>query len=283
MNQNINLNLYKTFVALYETKNMRKAAEKIGVSQPAVFSNTRELEKQLDVKLFISNNRGVEPTEEANILHKDAKNALTLLDSGVRAIKLNSDVIRIAFATNFAAHILAEFVCEFNELNKSIKFHMNSTRPTEAINMLRERKVDLVFNTLPTEGLEFEQASLMQLKQTFFTSQEYAKQNDVQPIISKEKFDTLSNITLIPQEAMRNSKYTVETQDMLYKFIMNNKGVGYCIEQFLDRKYPDASILKFKVDGIELRDLFLSCIYNKSHLSQPAKKFLNSIKSSQHK
>ena len=51
INQNIDLNLYKTFCAVVENKSFSKAAEKLFISQPAISYNIKELEKNLNVKM----------------------------------------------------------------------------------------------------------------------------------------------------------------------------------------------------------------------------------------
>ncbi len=42
---NINYNLYKSFLVVYETKNISRAADLLYISQPAVSHNIKELEK----------------------------------------------------------------------------------------------------------------------------------------------------------------------------------------------------------------------------------------------
>ena len=43
---NINYNLYKSFLVVYETQNISRAAELLYISQPAVSHNIKELEKK---------------------------------------------------------------------------------------------------------------------------------------------------------------------------------------------------------------------------------------------
>ena len=51
-NSNVNINLYKTFLEVYELKNISKTAKKMYISQSAVSQNIKSLENQLGVTLF---------------------------------------------------------------------------------------------------------------------------------------------------------------------------------------------------------------------------------------
>ena len=68
MQRNIDLNLYKVFIKVYELKNISKASEALFVSQPSISHSIKELENQLNIKLFYRNSKGVEPTPEAKKL-----------------------------------------------------------------------------------------------------------------------------------------------------------------------------------------------------------------------
>ena len=50
---NINYNLYKSFLVVYETQNISRAADFLYISQPAVSHNIKELEKQLKKFAFV--------------------------------------------------------------------------------------------------------------------------------------------------------------------------------------------------------------------------------------
>ena len=45
----ININLYKVFFIVANTKNMNKAAEELCISQPAVTKSVKKLESQLEI------------------------------------------------------------------------------------------------------------------------------------------------------------------------------------------------------------------------------------------
>lgn len=59
------LDLLATFLEVYRTGSLSAAADRLGVSQPAVTGQLARLEGQLGAQLFVRSRRGAEPTERA--------------------------------------------------------------------------------------------------------------------------------------------------------------------------------------------------------------------------
>ncbi|MFD6140417.1 LysR family transcriptional regulator [Promicromonospora sp. NPDC060271] len=59
------LDLLATFLEVYRTGSLSAAAERLGVSQPAVTGQLARLEEQLGARLFVRSRKGAEPTERA--------------------------------------------------------------------------------------------------------------------------------------------------------------------------------------------------------------------------
>ncbi len=83
---NLDLNLLKMFITLYQERNMRKAAERLFVSQPAVSKALQRLRDQLGDELFVKTHQGLRATEYANQL---ADKVAPILDN--LSLVLNSD------------------------------------------------------------------------------------------------------------------------------------------------------------------------------------------------
>lgn len=75
-NSNVNINLYKTFLEVYELKNISKTAKKMYISQSAVSQNIKSLENQLGVTLFKKSTKGIFPTNDAYLIYEDVKKHL---------------------------------------------------------------------------------------------------------------------------------------------------------------------------------------------------------------
>lgn len=69
----VNLNLYKYFLAVIEERSVSKAATKLGVSQPTVSYNIHELQRELQEDLFVVERNGAVPVPRALILYQRLK------------------------------------------------------------------------------------------------------------------------------------------------------------------------------------------------------------------
>jgi len=65
----MDLNLIKTFLTVYECKSILLASKKLFVSQPAITKSIKKLEDYLGCNLFIRTNKGVLPTEEGKVFN----------------------------------------------------------------------------------------------------------------------------------------------------------------------------------------------------------------------
>src|SRR5918995_2960698 len=68
------------FVAVVEKKSFSQAAERLGVTQPAVSLSVRALEKRFGTQLLDRSGRRVEPTESGLRLYRAAQRMLALED-----------------------------------------------------------------------------------------------------------------------------------------------------------------------------------------------------------
>ena len=74
----VNMNLYKYFLAVMEEQSVSRAAEKLGVSQPTVSYSIHVLQRDLGEQLFTVERNGVAPEQRALNLYRRIKPAYQL-------------------------------------------------------------------------------------------------------------------------------------------------------------------------------------------------------------
>src|SRR5579863_833330 len=82
--QELDLNLIPYLVAMEDTRNVSRAAELLGVSQPRVSTALGRLREYFADPLFVRTSRGMEPTPRALALIPAAREALGHIERGVR-------------------------------------------------------------------------------------------------------------------------------------------------------------------------------------------------------
>src|SRR6516164_6008249 len=108
------------FLTVVQRGSMAKAAQQLGVSQPAVSEVIADLEHALGVRLVDRSARGVEPTVYGGALFKRSVAAFDELKQGVRDIEFLSDrttgEVRIgapSVLAGFVAAVIQKFTRQY--------------------------------------------------------------------------------------------------------------------------------------------------------------------------
>jgi DNA-binding transcriptional LysR family regulator len=80
---NLDLNLIPYLVAMEDTRNVSRAAEQLGVSQPRVSTALGRLREYFDDPLFVRTSKGMEPTPRALAILPAARDALLRIEKGM--------------------------------------------------------------------------------------------------------------------------------------------------------------------------------------------------------
>jgi len=113
------------FCAVVERRSFSQAAERLGVTQPAVSLQIRALEKRLGTQLFDRSGRRVEPTEAGMRLYRGAQRLLALEEQVVAEVtdaggdKLTGS-FEIGASTGPGGIVLAHLLCEFQSKNPEL-------------------------------------------------------------------------------------------------------------------------------------------------------------------
>ncbi len=141
------------FFAVAKYASMAKAAQQLGVSQPAISKVIGDLEHALGVRLFDRSRRGVEPTIYGHALLKRGLVAFDELKQGVRDIEFLADPtigdVKIQCSDTIAATILPQLLGRFFERYPRVVLHVDTMiSQTTGLPALLARKYDLSLGRL---------------------------------------------------------------------------------------------------------------------------------------
>ena len=136
------------FFTAVQRGSMAKAAETLGVTQPAVSKVIADLEHTLGVRLLDRGARGVEPTSYGRALLSRANAAFDELRQSVRDIEFLADPtvgeVRIGCQETFAAAVLPSVIHRFSQTYPKVVLHVEQLGSLAAeSSALRERSIDL--------------------------------------------------------------------------------------------------------------------------------------------
>jgi DNA-binding transcriptional LysR family regulator len=84
---NIDLNLIRTFITLYEARSVTVAAEQLFVTQPSVSYALSRLRELFNDRLFVRTKAGMEPTATARQLYEELRQSLTQIENSVEGAR----------------------------------------------------------------------------------------------------------------------------------------------------------------------------------------------------
>jgi DNA-binding transcriptional LysR family regulator len=136
------------FFTAVQRGSMAKAAQTLGVTQPAVSKVVADLEHTLGVRLLDRGARGIEPTKYGRALLTRANAAFDELRQSVRDIEFLADPtvgeVRIGCQETFAAAILPSVIHRFSQAYPKVVLHVEQLGSLAAeSSALRERTIDL--------------------------------------------------------------------------------------------------------------------------------------------
>ena len=277
---NTNWNLYKSFVAVYETKNKHRACELLGITRSAVIQNIKELEKQLDVTLFISHSRGVEPTEHASNLYPHVKAAIQTLVAAETSLRpLNTGAIKLAITSSSAEIILKAYLKDFYMKHPDIKLEILKF---EGLDIAKQKQLDFIIGAeSEINKTIYKTIDLLAITGAFVASKEFVKRNNLPKTISK---DDLLRLPIICRE--ETWKSFLETNnfdtkpdiiksastDMTYSMAKDSIGVAFFNREVL-QKLSDNNLVEINVTGVNQASTKIVCGYGKP-LSRSAQIFV---------
>ena len=83
---NVNLNLYRTFVTVADSKSLAEASNKLDISIPAISVNIKKLEDTLNTILFYRENDGMKLTKSGTEFYKYIMEAFQTIDLGEKML-----------------------------------------------------------------------------------------------------------------------------------------------------------------------------------------------------
>ena len=136
------------FCAVVERRSFSQAAERLGVTQPAVSLQVRALEKRLGTQLLDRSGRRVEPTEAGLRLYRGAQRMLALEEQLVGEVAAGAEgalagELSLGASTGPAAIIVPQLLCEFQARNRSVKVSLEVHDTQAVVDLVAERELEL--------------------------------------------------------------------------------------------------------------------------------------------
>jgi DNA-binding transcriptional LysR family regulator len=136
------------FCEVVERRSFSQAAEKLGVTQPAVSLQVRALEKRLGTQLLDRSGRRVEPTQAGLRLYRGAQRLLALEEQVVAEVADESEgelagTFELGASTGPGGIVLAHLLPEFAERNPLLHISLRVFDTQTVVEKVADRELEL--------------------------------------------------------------------------------------------------------------------------------------------
>lgn len=150
----IDLNLLVVFDALMTHRQVTRAGQQLGLSQPATSNALARLRKLLNDDLFVRSAGGLQPTPQALALAKQLQPALGQIQGALSAQEsfnpASSEVtFRIGMSDYVEFTLLPALLKQVQQVAPGVSFQIRSGDRTQQLNMLDRGELDLLCGLFP--------------------------------------------------------------------------------------------------------------------------------------
>ncbi|MEK5067748.1 LysR family transcriptional regulator [Sporosarcina sp. FSL K6-1508] len=252
------LDLYKVFCKVGKSESFSEAAKELYMTQPAVSQAIKQLEKELDTRLFNRTPKGVSLTNEGNLLFEYANSAINLLHVGEEKIlefkNLTTGELKIGVGDTISRYFLLPYLEAFHNRYPNIKFTIANGTTIELCSILKSGGVDIAICNLPIDDPTLELRPCFEIQDTFVYGERFKK------ILAKPlSLHELVKLPLIFLESKSNSRKYVEdyliskgiqiapefelgSHDLLLEFAKINLGIA-CVTKEFSQDYLTKGLL----------------------------------------
>jgi DNA-binding transcriptional LysR family regulator len=136
------------FCAVVERKSFSQAAERLGVTQPAVSLQIRSLEQRLGRQLLDRSGRRVEPTEAGRRLYASAQRVLAAEEHLLEELDTDDEgaitgTLELGASTGPGGTVVPLLLCEFQEQHPDVRVRLTVSDTQTVVDRVANRELEL--------------------------------------------------------------------------------------------------------------------------------------------
>jgi DNA-binding transcriptional LysR family regulator len=140
---------FRFFCDVVESGSFSKAAEKIGVSQPAISQQIKALETEYGVKLLHREGNEIVPTEDGKVIYSYAAQIIAFFEHSKDLVSQNKDILLgdliIGASSGPGENILPSILGKFKQINPDVNIFLKVADTGEILNGIVNHRMELGF------------------------------------------------------------------------------------------------------------------------------------------
>lgn len=282
-NFDVNLNLYRSFYYVAKYSGFTKASKQANISQSSLSSNVKNLEEQLNKKLFKREKSDVSLTNYGKDLFLRLEEIKNILDD-----ELINNELKIGCTRFIADNYLADSVSEFKKKNNEAKLSFLFANATDMFQMLKKEELDIVVCRYPM-FFKFEShikvEKIADTENVFVCSKKFYEEkfqncdDYVCPMILPGSSEKRRNIEqyLIDNNINYSVEIEIPNSTLLKKLIINDMGIGYINKKFIEDEVENGLVVVIESFKNIPTDS-ISIVYNTKDKNKLVLKYIDSLK-----
>lgn len=282
---NVNLNLYRIFCKVAQSKSYSEAAEKLNLSVANISMQITNLENQLSLKLFNRESKGITLTEDGKELYDIVNKSISSFDFVEKLAKdkneISSGSIKIACPSHFTSYFLMDKIeqvkKDFPELNITIICEVDINKMIE---LLQNHEVDFAITDANIEKGNIEIEELLAIDNIFvskapLTITDIKEIENLNCILNLENTRTTRNLKETLQKFDVNIKADIisDATEVRVEAVKKNMGIAYVIKESVKKELKNKELYEVELP-IELPKVNINLMYLKGELTKVDKKFI---------
>lgn len=284
---NTNLNLYKIFCVVAESKNYAEAGEKLYLTESTISSHIKKLEECLDITLFYRERDGLILTDEGKRLYNDMNEKIKAIEFAEDALIQDSDISKARIVIGCPTHIsiayLAEKITHIKNDYPEIKIDIRGAENYSGlIQLLQKHEVDFVIlDVIPPEAKNEIKVKALKRYDNILISNEPLEIKNLKElenykyilnyensVSTKELFDTLKDYNVKIKAHIQS-----DTTEMRIEEVKQGQGIAYVMKDAADDAVKNKEVYEVKLP-IELPEMKINLVYIEKYLTKIDKIFI---------
>lgn len=283
----INLNHYRTFWIVAQSKSYADASNKLNVTKTAIAKNIQQLEDQLNTKLFYRESRGVKLTADGETFYKFVDRGFSEIEAGEKLIAQKNNIetgeIIIGALSHIADFLLIDKIQEVKSKYPELKVKLTTgATGKNLIELLEDHKIDFAVDStsMNIKNKDIVKEELMEVE-NIFVSKKPTKIDDIKEltnfklVLGGEYTHTTQELINTLKEHGVSIKPSVEMDITELRISAAKKGIGisYVMKESVKEALKNKEVYEVKMP-IKLPVSKINLIYLKEQLNKADKQFI---------
>ena len=284
---NINLDWYRTFLVVADSKSLNDASNKLNIATSGISKTIKKIEETLGTTLFYRYKDGMKLTTFGKELYDYVDKGIATLDLGEKLVLQNCSISSSYMIIGCPSHILSFYLMDsINNMKndyKDIKIKVIAgSNGNELLNLLEDHKIDFIVDgtNLDMEYNNIEIKKIREMENIFVSKEKIEIKNlkeleNYKFILPFDYSKTRKNlIECLKKEGIQiKANLEIDITESRIDAAKRNMGIAYLMKAAVKNELNKKELYELKLP-INLPKTVLNLIYRKGELTKANKEFI---------